>query len=155
VMAATSVDDDRSGDPARQRRQRQQMVDEQIRARGVTSPRVLAAMEQVPRHLFVPESERGQAYEDHPLPIGGGQTISQPFIVALMTALLELQPRARVLEIGTGSGYQAAVLSRVAARVYSVEILPELGARARETLARLGYDNVQVRIADGYRGWAE
>jgi len=155
AMAGTSQQDDRAGDPPRLRRQRQQMVDEQIRARGVTSPRVLAAMQQVPRHLFVPDSERAQAYEDHPLPIGGGQTISQPYIVGLMTALLALPASAKVLEIGTGSGYQAAVLSRVAGQVYSMEIVPELGARARDTLARLGYDNVHVRVADGYRGWPE
>jgi len=155
AMAATAKQDRHAGDSPRERRLRQRMVEQQIRSRGVTSPRVLAAMEQVPRHLFVPDGERGQAYEDHPLPIGGGQTISQPYIVALMTALLGLPPQSRVLEIGTGSGYQAAVLSRVADRVYSVEILPELGARARETLARLGYENVQVRIADGYRGWPE
>jgi len=155
AMAATAKDDNHAGDPPRERRLRQRMVEQQIRSRGVTSPRVLAAMEQVPRHLFVPDGERGQAYEDHPLPIGGGQTISQPYIVALMTALLGLPPQARVLEVGTGSGYQAAVLSRVAAQVYSVEIVAELGARARETLVRLGYDNVQVRIGDGYRGWPE
>jgi protein-L-isoaspartate(D-aspartate) O-methyltransferase len=155
AMASTSNQQAAAGDSARERRQRQQMVDEQIKSRGVSSPRVLRAMEQVPRHLFVPASERGQAYEDHPLPIGGGQTISQPYIVALMTALLDLPPGARVLEIGTGSGYQAAVLSRVAAQVYSVEIVAELGARARHTLARLGYGNVHVRIGDGYRGWPE
>jgi len=155
AMAATAKQDRHAGDSPRERRLRQRMVEQQIRSRGVTSPRVLAAMEQVPRHLFVPDGERGQAYEDHPLPIGGGQTISQPYIVALMTALLGLPPQSRVLEIGTGSGYQAAVLSRVAYQVYSVEILPELGARARETLVRLGYENVQVRIGDGYRGWPE
>jgi protein-L-isoaspartate(D-aspartate) O-methyltransferase len=154
-MASTSQADDGAGDQVRQRRLRLQMVAEQIRSRGVTSPRVLAAMEEVPRHLFVPDSERDQAYEDHPLPIGGGQTISQPYIVGLMTALLDLRPGSRVLEIGTGSGYQAAVLSRVAGQVYSVEIVPALGAQARETLARLGYDNVHVRIGDGYRGWPE
>jgi protein-L-isoaspartate(D-aspartate) O-methyltransferase len=161
AMAATPTDGDRAGEQARerqerlQRQQRQQMVAEQIRARGVTSPPVLAAMEQVPRHLFVPESERGQAYEDHPLPIGGGQTISQPYVVALMTSLLGLTPQARVLEIGTGSGYQAAVLSRLAAEVYTIEIVPALGERARDTLARLGYANVRVRLGDGYRGWPE
>jgi protein-L-isoaspartate(D-aspartate) O-methyltransferase len=161
AMAATSTDGDRASEQARerqerwQRQQRQQMVAEQIRARGVTSPQVLAAMEQVPRHLFVPESERDQAYEDHPLPIGGGQTISQPYVVALMTALLDLTPRSRVLEIGTGSGYQAAVLSRLAAEVYTIEIVPALGERARDTLARLGYGNVRVRLGDGYRGWPE
>ena len=158
AMAATSQadsDSDSDADQALQRRLRRQMVAEQIRARGVISPRVLAAMEQVPRHLFVPVAERGQAYEDHPLPIGGGQTISQPYIVGLMTALLDLAPGSRVLEIGTGSGYQAAVLSRLAGQVYSVEIVPALGMQARETLSRLGYDNVQVRIGDGYRGWPE
>jgi|GEM_PF-144494 len=159
AMAVSAKQDLRAGDPPRERRLRQQMVERQIRSRGVTSARVLAAMEQVPRHLFVPAAERGQAYEDHPLPIGGGQTISQPYIVALMTALLGLPAQAsaqsRVLEIGTGSGYQAAVLSRVAAQVYSVEIVADLGARARDTLARLGYENVQVRIGDGYRGWPE
>jgi protein-L-isoaspartate(D-aspartate) O-methyltransferase len=159
AMAVSANQDARAGDPPRERRLRQQMVERQIRSRGVTSARVLAAMEQVPRHLFVPDAERGQAYEDHPLPIGGGQTISQPYIVALMTALLGLPAQSsapsRVLEIGTGSGYQAAVLSRVASQVYSVEIVAGLGARARETLARLGYGNVQVRIGDGYRGWPE
>jgi len=155
AMAATAKQDTHAGDPPRERRLRQRMVEQQIRSRGVTSARVLAAMEQVPRHLFVPAAERGQAYEDHPLPIGGGQTISQPYIVALMTALLRLPEQSRVLEIGTGSGYQAAVLSRVGAQVYSVEIVAELGTRARETLTRLGYENVQVRIGDGYRGWPE
>jgi protein-L-isoaspartate(D-aspartate) O-methyltransferase len=137
------------------RRERERMVAEQIRARGVVDRQVLAVMAEVPRHLFVPAAERAAAYEDHPLPIGFGQTISQPYIVALMTSLLALQPGARVLEIGTGSGYQAAVLSRLAGSVYSIEILPELGARARDALDRLGYRNVQVRIADGYRGWPE
>jgi protein-L-isoaspartate(D-aspartate) O-methyltransferase len=156
AMAASPIDDDRAGAAqSREARQRQQMVQEQIRARGVTVPRVLAAMQEVPRHLFVPESERAQAYEDHPLPIGAGQTISQPYIVALMTALLDLKPQARVLEIGTGSGYQAAVLSRLAGEVYTVEIVPQLAERARDTLTRLGYGNVHVRVGDGYRGWPE
>jgi protein-L-isoaspartate(D-aspartate) O-methyltransferase len=153
----------RSDDPARPavpedadlRQLRLRMVEQQIRARGIDDERVLAAMAQVPRHLFVPEVERRQAYEDHPLPIGSGQTISQPYVVALMTSLLALTPQSRVLEIGTGSGYQAAVLSRLAAEVYSVEIVPDLAARALGTLARLGYDNIHVRIADGYRGWSE
>ena len=136
-------------------RLRRQMVETQIRARGVTDERVLAAMLEVPRHLFVPIAERAQAYEDHPLPIGRGQTISQPYVVALMTSLLGLTPQARVLEVGTGSGYQAAVLSRLAGEVYSLEIVPDLAGRALGTLARLGYDNVHVRIADGYRGWPE
>jgi protein-L-isoaspartate(D-aspartate) O-methyltransferase len=135
--------------------QRRRMVETQIRARGVTDARVLEAMLEVPRHLFVPATELGQAYEDHPLPIGSGQTISQPFVVAIMTALLELKPQSRVLEIGTGSGYQTAVLSRLAGEVYSIEIVPDLAARALGTLARLGYDNVHVRIGDGYHGWPE
>ena len=132
---------------------RRRMVAEQIRARGVTDPAVLAAMEAVPRHLFIPESERREAYDDHPLPIGDGQTISQPYMVALMTSLLGLQPGQRVLEVGTGSGYQAAVLSRLAADVYTIEILSPLGKRAESTLADLGYRNVHVRIGDGYKGW--
>ena len=132
---------------------RQKMVDEQIRLRGVTDPAVLAAVASVPRHLFVPESERLGAYEDRPLPIGSGQTISQPYIVALMTSLLGVQPGDRVLEVGTGSGYQAAVLSRLAGEVYSVEILKPLAERARRTLAELGYRNVHIRVGDGYKGW--
>ncbi len=133
-------------------RQRQQMVD-QIRAHGLTDPTVLAAMEAVPRHLFVPEGERFRAYEDQPLPIGNGQTISQPYIVALMTSLLEVEPGDRVLEVGTGSGYQAAVLSKLVREVYSIEIIKPLGDRARRTLAELGYRNVHLRIGDGYEGW--
>ncbi|HYX24759.1 MAG TPA: protein-L-isoaspartate(D-aspartate) O-methyltransferase [Thermoanaerobaculia bacterium] len=132
---------------------RRRMVVEQIRARGITDPAVLAAMAAVPRHLFVPESERREAYDDRPLPIGDGQTISQPYMVALMTSLLGLQPGQRVLEVGTGSGYQAAVLSRLAGDVYTIEILAPLGRRAQSTLKDLGYRNVHVRIGDGYQGW--
>lgn len=131
---------------------RREMVEE-IRARGVTDPAVLAAVGSVPRHLFVPEDERVHAYEDRPLPIGFGQTISQPYIVALMTSLLNLRPGSRVLEVGTGSGYQAAVLSRLAGEVYSVEILKPLSERARHTLNELGYRNVHLRAGDGYKGW--
>jgi len=134
---------------------RQKMVAEQIRARGVTDPAVLAAVAAVPRHLFVPGGERGGAYDDRPLPIGSGQTISQPYIVALMTSLLEIRPGDRVLEVGTGSGYQAAVLSRLAGEVYSVEILKPLAERARRTLAGLGYRNVHLRVGDGYEGWPD
>lgn len=134
---------------------RQRMVEEQIRARGVKDSRVLSAMRTVPRHLFVPAGEREGAYADRPLPIGSGQTISQPYIVALMSSLLEIGPRDRVLEVGTGSGYQAAVLSRLAKQVYSVEIVEPLAKRARGTLADLGYDNVHVRLGDGYQGWPE
>jgi len=131
---------------------RQRMI-EDIRARGVVDSRVLAALEAVPRHLFVPESERREAYEDTPLPIGAGQTISQPYVVALMTSLLGVKPGDRILEVGTGSGYQAAVLSRMGAEVYSIEILKPLGDRARRTLGQLGYRNVHLRIGDGYQGW--
>ena len=119
------------------------------------SGRVAEAMRAVPRHEFVPWSRRAAAYDNRPLPIGHGQTISQPFIVALMTDLLELTPQARVLEIGTGSGYQAAILSLLAREVYSIEIVAPLGETARQTLARLGYANVTTRIGDGYGGWPE
>jgi protein-L-isoaspartate(D-aspartate) O-methyltransferase len=122
---------------------------------GKLDARVLDTMRAVPRHAFVPAEIAGQAYADRPLPIGLGQTISQPYIVALMTHLLQVKPGDRVLEIGTGSGYQAAVLARLAREVYSVEIVAELGKRATETLARLGYGNVVTRIGDGYRGWEE
>lgn len=128
---------------------------ELIRARGVTDAAVLAALGAVPRHLFVPPAERARAYEDRPLPIGSGQTISQPYMVALMTSLLELRPGERVLEIGTGSGYQAAILSRVAAEVYTMEIRQPLAERARRTLADLGYRNVHVRNGDGFQGWPD
>jgi protein-L-isoaspartate(D-aspartate) O-methyltransferase len=134
---------------------RARMVETQIAARGVRDPRVLEAMRKVPRHLFVEPSHRERAYEDHPLPIAGSQTISQPYIVALMTELLALPPHSRVLEIGTGSGYQSAVLGELAAEVYSIEILPDLAQAAGETLKSLGYANVSVRAGDGYRGWPE
>mgnify|MGYP001814074261 CR=1 FL=1 len=119
------------------------------------SERVMDAMENVPRHEFVPQRLRAKAYENRPLPIGKGQTISQPYIVALMTDLLEPRPGDRVLEIGTGSGYQAAILSRLVSDVYSIEIISELGEQAAGRLQRLGYDNVSTRIADGYDGWPE
>jgi len=123
--------------------------------RNITSTRVLAAMDKVPRHEFVPERLRSAAYEDYPLPIGCGQTISQPYIVAFMTEQLELHSKDRVLEIGTGSGYQAAVLAELAGEVFSIEILSELAERAANDLARLGYANVHVRTGDGYYGWPE
>jgi protein-L-isoaspartate(D-aspartate) O-methyltransferase len=134
---------------------RARMVETQIVARGVRDPRVLSAMRKVPRHLFVDPSQRPQAYEDHPLPIPGNQTISQPYIVALMTELLELQPKERVLEIGTGSGYQSAVLGELAGEVYTIEIVPELARSAAARLKELRYHNVFVREGDGYRGWPE
>ena len=134
---------------------RRRMLDEQIVARGVSDPRVLAALLAVPRHELVPPAERSYAYEDRPLPIGEGQTISQPYIVAVMTELLALDGSERVLEVGTGSGYQAAVLSGLGREVYTIEIVPELARRAAADLARLGYANVHVREGDGYRGWPE
>jgi protein-L-isoaspartate(D-aspartate) O-methyltransferase len=137
------------------RPQREQMVRNQIEARGVKDPQVLAVMRSIPRELFVPEDVRSQAYDDHPLPIGLGQTISQPFIVALMTELLEPRKTDRVLEIGTGSGYQAAILARMAGEVYSIEIVPQLARSAAETLRTLGFPNVTVRQGDGYLGWPE
>src|ERR1019366_701287 len=142
--------------PADQYRNRRLiMVRDQIEARGIKNPEVLAVMRTVPRELFVPESVRPQAYDDHPLPIGFGQTISQPFIVGLMTELLDAKKNHRVLEIGTGSGYQAAILSRLAGELYSIEIVPELARSAAETLSRLGFRHVTVREGDGYRGWPE
>jgi len=134
---------------------RQAMVAEQIAARGIADPRVLAAMERVPRHRFVPEEMVPFAYQDSPLPIGQGQTISQPYIVAFMTAALELDGSEKVLEIGTGSGYQAAILGECAREVFTMEIVEPLAERSRELLSALGYGNVRVRAGDGYRGWPE
>jgi len=131
------------------------MVETQIRARGVRDPRVLRAMGSVPRHLFVPEGLRGRAYADEPLPIGEGQTISQPYIVAYMTEALELGGGEKVLEVGTGSGYQTAVLAGLAGEVYTVELVESLSARARETMEGLGYGNVHFRTGDGSLGWPE
>lgn len=135
--------------------ERANMVRRQIVARGIEDERVIEAMSTVPRHLFVPQDLREQAYEDHPLPIGYGQTISQPYIVAAMTALAEIGEDHRVLEIGTGSGYQTAVLAALAREVYSIEIVEPLAARAAAILARLGFGNVHVRSGDGYDGWPE
>jgi protein-L-isoaspartate(D-aspartate) O-methyltransferase len=131
------------------------MIERQIESRGVKDPRVLATMRATPRHLFVPAELRGQAYEDHPLPIGHGQTISQPYIVAAMTELLDIRPESKVLEIGTGSGYQTAVAARLASHVYSIEIVPELARSSAALLAKLGILNVTVRHGDGYKGWPE
>jgi protein-L-isoaspartate(D-aspartate) O-methyltransferase len=134
---------------------RRHMVAEQLVRRGIAHPQVLAAMEAVPRHEFIPEDMRREAYDDCAVPIGSGQTISQPYIVAFMTEQLALKAGDRVLEIGTGSGYQAAVLSRLAGEVYSIEILESLARRAAKDLARLGFDKVKLRIGDGYAGWPE
>ena len=134
---------------------RERMVKEQIESRGIKDPLTLAALRAVPRHEFVPEASAGEAYGDFPLPIGHGQTISQPYIVAFMTEALGLRGGESVLEIGTGSGYQAAVLARIAGKVHTIEIVPELAGQARMRLARLGYRNVRVRAGDGYLGWPE
>jgi len=134
---------------------RRHMVERDLRARGIKDPRVLGAMALVPRHLFLEERLRSSAYLDQPLPIGQGQTISQPYVVALMTELLELKGNERVLEIGTGSGYQAAILSHLAKEVYTVEIIPALAERAKERLGRLGHANVWVKTGDGFFGWKE
>jgi len=144
---------DESGDAYT--RQRERMVTRQLEARGLSDPRVLAAMRKVPRHEFVPEHLRRHAYEDHPLPIGKGQTISQPYIVGVMSELARLDASAKVLEIGTGSGYQAAVLGELAAEVFTIEIVEELAASADATLDRLGYTGIHVRQGDGYAGWPE
>jgi protein-L-isoaspartate(D-aspartate) O-methyltransferase len=134
---------------------RRAMVDEQIAARGVRDPRVLAAMRETPRHLFAPPDLQAEAYTDSPLPISHGQTISQPYIVALMTELARPAPSDRALEVGTGSGYQAAVLSRLVSHVYSIEIVEELAQSAQRRLKTLGHHNVTVRSGDGYAGWPE
>ncbi len=134
---------------------RDKMVETQIKARGVKDPRVLSAMSKVERHRFVPEEYVNSAYSDQPLPIGEGQTISQPYIVALMTELLELKGEERVLEIGTGSGYQAAILAELVKEVYSIEIIESLANSAKKKLIELGYKNVYVKAGDGYLGWPE
>jgi len=134
---------------------RARMVADQIRGRGVRDPRVLRAIERVPRDVFLPEAQRAEAYEDRPVPIGFGQTISQPYIVAYMTEALKVEPSHRVLEIGTGCGYQTAVLAELAAEVYSIERIGVLAERARRTLDGLGYANVHVRAGDGHAGWPD
>jgi len=135
--------------------ERQRMVQEQLMSRGVRDERVLAAMNKVPREEFVPQDSRAASYTDQPLPIGYGQTISQPYIVAFMTEQLRPKPSDRVLEVGTGSGYQAAILAELVAEVYSVEIVEPLAKNAEATLQRLGCKNVHVKIGDGYKGWPE
>ena len=131
------------------------MVDSQIMARGVSDDHVLNIMRQTPRHEFIPVEQQTNAYMDYPLPIGYEQTISQPYIVGLMTSLLQLKGHEKVLEIGTGSGYQAAVLSPICADVFSIEIVKELAERSSQTLIQLGYDNIHVKWGDGYQGWPD
>ena len=135
--------------------ERRTMVRRQLAARDINDEKVLRAMRQVPRHRFVPERWQSRAYADSPLPIGHGQTISQPYIVAAMTQALDLSPDHKVLEIGTGSGYQAAILGEIAGEIYSIEIVCQLADRARKTLDALEYDNISIRCADGYKGWPE
>ena len=135
--------------------QREQMVETQLESRDIQNERVLEAMKKVPRHLFMPESVRQYAYIDSPVPIGEGQTISQPYIVGLMTQTVDPKPGDRALEVGTGSGYQAAVLGELVQEVYTIEIIPDLAERAEKALAESGYDNVEVRQGDGYQGWPE
>jgi len=144
-----------TNDDSRYARERKKMVETQIEARGVSDRKVLAAMRKVPRHLFIPPMYRGQAYEDHPVPIGEDQTISQPYIVALMTELLGLKGGEKVLEVGTGSGYQAAILAEIASEVYTIEIIESLGKSALARLKEMGYKNIHARIGDGYVGWPE
>jgi protein-L-isoaspartate(D-aspartate) O-methyltransferase len=134
---------------------RRTMIDRDLRGRGINDPRVLSAMEAVPRHLFVPENLRLSAYEDRPLPIGEGQTISQPYVVAYMSELLDLRGNEKVLEIGTGSGYQTAVLAQLAAQVYSIEIIPSLSESAKPVIEQLGFRNVYFKVGDGFFGWQE
>jgi len=145
----------KAGDERGLENKRRAMVSEQIEERGIKDRRVLGAMEKVPRHEFVPEKYRPFAYGDYPLPIGEGQTISQPYVVALMTECLSLESDDKVLEVGTGSGYQAAILSELAGEVYTIEILEPLAKRAEELLQKLGYRNVKVKRGDGYLGWEE
>lgn len=146
-----------AGGTTRYETMREEMVEQQLKRPlgGITDERVLDAMKRVPRHEFVPEDMRERAYEDRPLPIGEGQTISQPYIVAFMTEKLDPQPEDRVLEIGTGSGYQAAVLAELVKEVYTIEIVPGLASKAAHDLERLGYQNIHTRTGDGYQGWPE
>ena len=136
-------------------KERRDMVTNQIRGRGVSDEKVLQAMLKVKRHLFLPEGARRHAYEDSALPIEKNQTISQPYIVALMTELAGLKPEYKVLEIGTGSGYQAAVLAELVKKVYTIEIIPELAEQAKERLKKLGYENIEIIVGDGYKGWPQ
>jgi len=157
ILLSTSCRGDAGGASGRDlyAKARDRMVDRQLAGRDITDQRILKAMRKVPRHRFVPERLQDQAYEDHPLPIGHDQTISQPYIVAYMSQVLDLQPDDRVLEIGTGSGYQAAVLGELAGDVHTIEIVEPLAAQAGEVLRSLGYENVHVHFGDGYMGWPD
>lgn len=154
-LGLSLLDAQEKGEEAYFLKKREQMVKYQIKSRGIRDERVLRALKEVPRHLFVPEGYRKEAYEDYPLPIGEGQTISQPYMVALMTEVAEIKPGDKVLEIGTGSGYQAAILSQLTDQVYSIEIREPLANMANQLLSSLGYEGISVRWADGYFGWPE
>lgn len=154
VSVACGAKPEKPGDDEQAAR-RAEMLKTQIAGRGITDPRVLAAMKKVPRHLFMPDKIRARAYEDTALPIGHGQTISQPYIVAFMTASLDLKPDCKVLEIGTGSGYQAAVFAELVEEVYTIEIIDPLGRQAGKALEEAGFPSVKIRIGDGYLGWPE
>jgi len=154
ALAATGCGQ-KAAQPTELAAERERMVQQQLMTRGIHEERVLAAMAKVPREEFVPPDGRAAAYTDHPLPIGYDQTISQPYIVAFMTEQLHPKPSDRVLEIGTGSGYQAAILAELVAEVYTIEIAGPLARNAEATLARLGYKNVHVKVGDGYKGWPE
>jgi protein-L-isoaspartate(D-aspartate) O-methyltransferase len=153
ALLVTTVLEATAADPFQARRQT--MVERDLKGRGISDQRLLAAMGRVPRHLYVAEEQQAQAYADHPLPIAEGQTISQPYVVALMTETLQLQPTDRVLEIGTGSGYQAAVLAELVREVFTIEIRKPLAETAEQRLREHGYRNVQVRYGDGYYGWED
>ncbi len=155
ALTAFSIFGSPDGEEADFARAREEMVATQVAARGVRDEKTLAAMRSVPRHEFVPAASRREAYDDHPILIGHGQTISQPYIVAFMTEALSLRGGERVLEVGTGSGYQAAVLARIASQVFTIEIVTPLAEESAERLRRLGFDNVHVRAGDGYQGWPE
>ncbi|WP_266205932.1 protein-L-isoaspartate(D-aspartate) O-methyltransferase [Pontibacter kalidii] len=137
------------------KQEREKMVRQSIEGRGITNKAVLRAMRTVKRHLFVPPDQISYAYDDNPLPIGSGQTISQPFMVAYMTEVIQPKPHMKVLEVGTGNGYQAAVLAEIVQKVYTIEIIPELGESAAKRLQKLGYENVEVKVGNGYHGWEE
>lgn len=154
-FSCTGQSESDSGGEKKYESLRQQMVETQIVSRNITDQNVLRAMRKVPRHLFVSKRYRSEAYDDHPLPIAGGQTISQPYIVAIMTELIQVDSSSKVLEIGTGSGYQAAILGEISDSVYTIEIIPELAERSAELLDSLGYKSVNARAGDGYLGWPE
>jgi len=155
ALTVESCRTERVSDKTDYAKAREQMVNSQIKARGINDKGVLQAMRKVQRHLFVPKELQSLAYTDQPLPIGEGQTISQPYIVAIMTELLQLQANDNVLEVGTGSGYQAAILAELACEVYTIEIIKPLAERAKKLLAKLGYKNISVKCGDGYMGWEE